>query len=212
VSDAPIRFVCGIRGRGKTCKARELVKAAPRLLACDPMAEYDALALEFADFREYLDTYHTRDRYRVALVEPGWEEWFTALAWETAQDKRGLTVVLEEADMIARPGAESESFRHLCARGRHFNIDLVICSRRPAEVSRLATAMAAEFYVFQTQEPADLKYLASMIGGDAAELVPQLAPATVTAAGVRVEYLFSNLARWERRTEVLPLARRPRNL
>lgn len=178
----PVRFVCGIRGHGKSTMARQLVVAAPRLLAYDPFGEHDALALAYNDLVDFLDYAESLDRFRVGLAEAGHEEDFCALALvigrrlQQEQPPRPLLVLLEEADLIARPGQESPVFQDLVARGRHEGIELVCVSRRPAEVSRLITSQAEFFYCFRTQEPRDVTYLRGYIGEAAAAAVQQLPP------------------------------------
>jgi hypothetical protein len=174
----PVRFLCGIRGYGKSTMARALVAPAPRLLAFDPFSEHDALALDFGDLEDFLDTTPDLGAFRVSLREAGHEEGFCGLALATARllqkehPPGGLTVLLEEADLVARPGQEPPVFQDLVARGRHDGIELVCVSRRPAEVSRLITSQAEFFYVFRTQEPRDVTYLRGYIG-EAAALAAQ---------------------------------------
>lgn len=212
MSDAPIICVVGRRGTGKTTKARELVADARRLLVHDPFAEHDALHLDYGPFCDYLDA-SPLDQYRVALIEGGAEEEFCATAWaigetyEQRGDRDGFTVLLEEADLVAQPGRETPVFRRLCAQGRHYAIRLFACSRRPAEVSRLLTSQAAEFYVFQMQEPKDMTYLGGLLGKDVAGEAAELQMANVSAAGIQVEYIWSDVRTWEKRTETLPRGR-----
>src|SRR6266508_3061764 len=52
---AKVRFICGMRGHGKSTMARALTKTAPRLLAFDPNEEHDCALLPYEEFREQLD-------------------------------------------------------------------------------------------------------------------------------------------------------------
>jgi hypothetical protein len=171
----PVRFVCGIRGHGKTTLARQLVAPAPRVLAYDPFGEHDVLALDWGELVDYLDYVESLDTFRVGLREAGHEEEFCALALVVGRrlqqepPARQCVVLLEEADLITRPGQEPPVFQDLVARGRHEGIELVAVTRRPAEVSRIITSQAEEFYCFRTQEPRDVTYLRSYIGEAAAE-------------------------------------------
>jgi len=176
----PVHFVCGIRGHGKTTKARELVADRPRLLAYDPFREHDVLHLDWSELCDFLDYAESLERFRVGLSEPGHEAHFCALALvvghrlQQEPRARQLVTLLEEADLLARPGQEPPVLADLVARGRHEGIELVAVSRRPAEVSRLITSQAEHFYVFRTQEPRDVAYLRSYIGETAAAAVQQL--------------------------------------
>ncbi len=185
---ASIRCVFGIRGHGKTTLARALAAPAQRMLAYDPFGEHDALGLEWPDWLEYLDAHADRERLRLALVGGGHEEEFCAAAWVVAGRGRELLVVCEEANLLAPAGRESESFRRLVALGRHRGISIIATSRRPAEVSRLLTSQADELYVCRMQEPADLRYLASLgLEASAAELpaLPRFAFLHWSANGLR---------------------------
>lgn len=160
--------------------ARQLTAAAPRVLAYDPFSEHDALPLDYHDLVDYLDYAESLGAFRVGLEEAGHEEDFCALAIALGRRLQqecppgGLLVLLEEADLIARPGQEPPVFQDLVARGRHAGIELVAVSRRPAEVSRLITSQAEYFYVFRTQEPRDVVYLRGYIGEAAAGAAQQL--------------------------------------
>jgi hypothetical protein len=167
-----VRCVFGMRGSGKSTLARQLVAEAPRLLVHDPMREHDCLHLELDAFAEFFER-SPLDRFRVGLCELGAEEEFCAWAWVLGQrvPAHQLTILLEEADLVAPPGRETPIFRKLIAQGRHYGIAPVAVSRRPAEVSRYLTAQAHELYVFRSQEPKDLTYLRAFIGAEATERV-----------------------------------------
>ena len=69
-----------------------------------------------------------------------------------------LTLAIDEIDMFCNPYGTTESMKHLLARGRHYNIDLIWTTRRPQEVSKLLLSQTDEFYLFQMHHPADVKY------------------------------------------------------
>lgn len=169
-----VRVVLGMRGTGKSTLARQLVAPERRLLIFDPMAEHDALRLDYDDFLAYLDDHADADRFRVALTDLDAGEEFCALAWVLAGRRAELTVFLEEADLIASPGQEPPIFRRLIAQGRHRGIAVVACSRRPAEVSRFLTANAHELYLFRTGEPRDVAYVRAFCGVEVSDAVQGL--------------------------------------
>lgn len=188
-----------MRGYGKSTLARALMRERRRLLVFDTQVEHEALPLEWRGFIDYLDAFFSsaefpRRQLRVGLIEDGYEAEFCAAAWFAAERLAGdhravaLTVLLEEADLVAPPGQEPEFSTTLARRGRHRGIELVVCSRRPAEVSRYFTSLAAELYVFRTQEPNDLRYLRSFIGAEATAAISALD---------KFEYVHWSLAGWQ---------------
>jgi DNA helicase HerA-like ATPase len=177
---APVRAILGQRGFGKSTLARALVADRTRLLVFDPMHEHDALPLGWRDFELYteaLDRGGYARGFRIGLIDTiEHEEDFCAWAWEIAGRCGGLTVLADEADMLAVPGQETEIFRRLVAQGRHYAIEFLACSRRPAELSRYLTGQADELYIFRCQEPRDLAYIRSFCGREAAEQIQELQP------------------------------------
>lgn len=178
---APIRCVLGMRGFGKSTVARRLVADRRRLLVYDSRREHQAIALplDYSDFENYVDAAAADDfarPFRVALIEESYEEDFCALAWVVGVRLRGagVTVLIDEADLVAQPGRETRIFKRLAAQGRHEAIELIACARRPVELSRFVTAFADEFYLCRTQEPDDLRFLRSIVGADAAAAVAEL--------------------------------------
>lgn len=189
-----IRCNFGMRGYGKSTLARALVRPRPRLLVHDPMKEHEALQLEIQPFEDYLDA-NTLERFRVAMITPGEEAYFCAIAWEIGErigreNELCLAVLLEEADLIAPPGREPWILKRLAAQGRHWGIELIPCSRRPSEVSRHLTANADELNIFRTQEPRDLAYYRQFIDGDAVDAVALLD---------KYEFIHWTLEGWEQR-------------
>lgn len=184
----PVVCVFGMRGYGKSTLSDQLVASDPRVLAFDPRGEHALIALPWDHFRAYFHT-PLRPRFRVALArEYDHGDDFCAYALEIGRelanaatpDARTYTVLIDEADLVCPPGAEPEEFSQLVGQGRTFRADqtggckLVLCSRRPAEVSRRATSQADDWYLFRIQEPKDLTYLRSMIGEETTAAVATL--------------------------------------
>jgi hypothetical protein len=175
-----VRVVLGMAGYGKSSLTRQLIAGAERLVALDPKEEYDALALSWDDFCAYVDRMPL-DRFRVSCLEADRGEEVCAIAYavgEIVAERSGarVTVLLEEADLVAPPGREPAAFKKLVAQGRMFTgrrggIDLITVVRRPPEISKLVRAMMNELYIFRTQDADDLVELRGFIGDDAAALV-----------------------------------------
>ncbi len=174
MNDLPIiRCDFGMRGYGKTSLARYMVRARPRLLVHDPMKEHEAQPFEIQDFEDYLDA-SSLERFRVALITPGEEAYFCAVAWEIGErigreNELCLSVLLEEADLIAPPGRAPWILKNLPNKCRHIGIEIVAVSRRPAEVSHYLTGNADELNIFHSHEPRDLQYFRQFISREAVD-------------------------------------------
>jgi hypothetical protein len=176
-NQAGIVWVGGVRGMGKSTLVRHLASKAPRMLAHDPHGEHDGLPLSDHEAAEYLEGLAARsqlDRFRVCVTvtEP---ERFARLAWALRELCPDYLLLVDEVDLVAPPMREPWAFRRIVAQGRHHGISVLAASRRPAEVSRLVTSQAREFYCFFTREPGDVRYLASIFGEDA-DALDSLAP------------------------------------
>lgn len=75
-----------------------------------------------------------------------------------------VVLIIEEVDQYATPHDIPADLRRLLKVGRHFNVGMVFVSRRPAEINRLITSQTREFILFRLIEPADLRYLSSVVG------------------------------------------------
>lgn len=88
----------------------------------------------------------------------------------------GTVVLADELDLIAPPNAWRVSWiRDVIHYGRHLDIGLIGCSRRPANVHRDITALASAVYLGRITEPRDLEYCAAAWGDccyQAADLPP----------------------------------------
>lgn len=178
--NAPIRVCLGIRGYGKTTAALALSREAPRLLAYDPFGEHEALRMTLSEAADYLieaERHQRLDKFRIGIYpyEDDEPRKIAVLAWEIAtRCPDGLVLVLEEADQIAPVTGVSPDVARLVSQGRHVNLEIIATTRRPAEVARILTANAAEYYIFRIQEPGDLTYLRSVIGPEATARVAEL--------------------------------------
>lgn len=165
-----ITCIFGKRGSGKTTLARGLLDEAPRAFICDPFDEYllpdtekfysiAALARRMKEnlgakaFRYCFYPVDIRDSDKLLLL---------------AHAVRYCTVVLEEIDLLCSPNFIPLHLSESIRRGRHYGVDLIAVSRRPAEVSRLLTSQASRFYIFRFSEPRDLEYFAATFGDETA--------------------------------------------
>lgn len=132
---AGIVLIFGRRGCGKTTLARRLASAYPR----PRVLAHDPMA-EF-EYDPIEDDRQAED------IPPG------------------TLIVADEIDLIAPPsGWRTAWIRSVAHYGRHLDITLVGCSRRPANVHRDLTALASDVYLGRVTEPRDIEYCAAAWG------------------------------------------------
>lgn len=167
-----IIFISGQRGSGKSYFAKTLTRSLPRCIIWDALGEYEA------DHRIF-----DLDSLADFLIQDRDNPKFFHVAFDTIDAEgdfpdfcrlvlaRGdLYVVIEELDMLSTPYSTPVEFARLIKYGRHYGIQLVGVSRRPAEVSRLFTSQASRFVTFPQREPNDIKYFTSIFGKAALSL------------------------------------------
>lgn len=174
-----ITCIFGKRGSGKTTLVRGLVASCDRLFILDPLAEYTTrFGLQFHNINDLINhvmhlSNPRRDALHYCFYPPGEMQGADYLL-RVSEIVQNCTVVLEEIDLICSAAYIPPYLSNSIRRGRHFNVDLICVSRRPAEVPRLLTSQAQRFYLFRFTEPRDLKYIADTFDNDTADRVSSL--------------------------------------
>lgn len=167
-----LRVVIGKGGMGKSTLIRHQVERHKRVLVFDPKAEPDyARGFDVIDDPALLvDAFRAvgRGPIRVAwrgVASMGRDafEHANRVAWAA----ENLTVVWEEVDVWVQTGRLPDWAFKIANEGRHRDIRVLACARRPARVSRDLTANASRIVVFHVTEPRDLEYLREYMGEDA---------------------------------------------
>jgi hypothetical protein len=134
----------------------------------------------------YTVTRNPETLVKLMLASPSWQLAFVAdgepRAWEWCNEaafNAGETVIIWEEAHFWMEGRRLRAFapkaHDLWMRGRHRRCRVFACSMRPAGVSRDCTANVARAMIFNTSEPADLKFYRSMIfDPEAAKAIPRL--------------------------------------
>jgi hypothetical protein len=171
-----IELIVGRKGSGKTTEARKRIVRADRRIIVDPMFEYEregVIVEGFAALATYVRPLR-HHRYAVVLqtveaadVERTIE--LTTAGKPQAPALPGATVLLDEADRLCSARYISPGLHRLLNYGRHFGVSVLAVTRRPRSVHRDVTANADRIIIGQTQEPADLDYLAEFIGQELRE-------------------------------------------
>lgn len=150
----------GRKGSGKTSVIRSLAKREKRQLVWDPFREHAVVWIDdgIPALCEYLAG---RDQFRVGIDDADPESALAML--RISEQLTHCTVILEEVDLVGTPISVPIDLRRAIAQGRHWDLNLLYTSRRPAEVPRLLTSQSDAIYIFNTHEPRDVQHLRSYL-------------------------------------------------
>lgn len=182
--------IWGMRGSGKTTRARELVRAAPRVVAFDPLEEWasfpgwqacQSLAELLAALKR---SWH---RFRLAYVPapgqlPAQLHGVAALLWQAQAPYPAcppLALVVDELDQTYpahKLPAQLDGMATLVLRGRHRGVAVVGISQRPALVSLSFRGNCAVQYVHALAAQQDRAAVLALIGREHAAQLARLAP------------------------------------
>jgi len=169
-----IRLSMGRRGSGKSYLAKSLVQDQQRVLVYDTLGEYeDGVIIEDIQSLNsfWLKVYRGNFRIVYQPVDPeGDFDYVCRLVYECCD----MTFLVEELDRYAKPLAMSLPMKEIVQRGRHRNIELIGTTQRPANIDRLVTSQAKEFFIFNTTEPRDIAYFKETLGNEVLELIEHL--------------------------------------
>lgn len=168
-------FVCGQRGQGKTTYIkRKILYMEPRILIYDHMAEFRGLkGLETVNTVEECILYlkgHQTGFCRVVLSTTTANPEEFDLVCKIPFAFKDIVFVCDEIDTFAGAIWPPENFKKLIHFGRHAGCSFVGIARRPANVARDFTSQAKRYTCFRQTEPADLKFLRSVVGPRAEDL------------------------------------------
>jgi hypothetical protein len=167
-----IIFVSGQRGSGKSYWTKQLSRTLPRCIILDTLGEYkaDQYFTEIEEVIEFLENDQRTSRFFTVSYNPVDLDGEFGLFCRAILARGDIYLIMEELDQLSTPYSTPYEFARLIKYGRHFNIQIVGVSRRPAEVSRLFTSQASRFICFPQVEPNDIKYWRSIIGKSADQL------------------------------------------
>lgn len=153
-----IIFIAGKKGSGKTSFAKkEVLPAFDRLVTIDSLSEYEHgyIVNTIVEFINVIEANYKKPFFNI-IYRPLDEK--ETKFFEIVKDLRNVSIVIEEADMYSNPYKQDKNFERLVRYGRHFSQDLIVISRRPAEISRNITAQADIVLTFQQTERRDIDY------------------------------------------------------
>lgn len=165
-------LVVGKRGTGKTTWARDFVSQKTRVIVADAgFGEFPFQ--EINDFGTFCASISRSGFFRLSYTPMGWE-WPHVLnaAMAAGRDGGPLWLVLEEASRLPPPRA-CEEYERLLIMGRHYGVNLLALSTRPAHLPPDYRSQATKVIAFRQHEERDLDYLAGIMG-DRAKALPGL--------------------------------------
>lgn len=157
-----ITTVFGKKGTGKTTYAAKMIAERDRGKDClivdlfDQFSGYPLINLETF----YYHAVHgfPKNPVRLAIYELGD---FGNVCKVVAAMKNVLLVV-DEVDFFDSATKQVREFKRLIHYSRHYRVDLITTSRRPANVSRDLTSQTDDFIIFTLSERRDLDYFGAM--------------------------------------------------
>jgi DNA helicase HerA-like ATPase len=182
IKDADRIAVFGRSGSGKSTLTKTMLRDRDRVVVVDPMEEY-ARARGFvradrvAQVLVHLRRSWSRS-FRIAFVPAAMREpselHALSLVLLQAQapyyeerDDRKLTLVVEELNKafpVAALPRELYGFGEVCSRGRHYGIEVIGVSQRPAEVNTRFRGNTTASYWFALAEAVDETAAARALG------------------------------------------------
>lgn len=192
IKDAKIIGVWGGRGSGKSTRVKEMIRANNRVIVIDPIGDYSAegfkcyktftgLYKAIAEgwkngFRVVLDVSHS-DNPEIQLLKLSQDLLVIQKPYFEGKDRRKITLVVEEMSILSpnvTKAKNEQAFKKLNNLGRHYGIEIIGVSQRPAEVSPTFRGNCAEHYFFRLSDQIDFSNVARIIGNKNLELVRKL--------------------------------------
>ncbi|MEO0411832.1 MAG: zonular occludens toxin domain-containing protein [Pseudomonadota bacterium] len=203
--DAAIESVFGFRGAGKTTYVKHKTKTETRLFVWDPMEEFgegDKIKrLSTADIVPTLKRARTRN-IRAAYTPGRGQEasHFATLcealmamqqAYKDREEGEKITFVVDEADTVyGRTVPNGHPFAELVRRGRHYGIEIIVCTQFPTQIQPDVRRNSLRTVIFPLGDASAMDYVTTFMGKEHREAVRSLQPhnALIYSAGNVTSY------------------------
>lgn len=164
-----IHLILGIRGTGKSTKAKEILKTRPRVLIYDTLCEYkDGLIVE--DYKTLCETWKKvhGQNYKLVFQPVDPLESFGDIC-ELVYSCGDITFLVEEIDtfLSLNPAGLDRRFLNIVQRGRHRDIELIGITQRPYTMPAILRSQCKELYTFRQFEQRDIEWLRGILGHEA---------------------------------------------
>lgn len=183
---ASVALVVGRRGSGKSELLRRATISRPRVVVLDALhgepaedgsgREGVAIVEDREDYLDALRGFSNFPRWRIVVRPDDLEKapWVATALMPSdsgvtgyARAVRGVTLVCDEVDLWAPNNTGIDpGVRAAIQRGRHYEINILAATRRPAECHRDLSSQADALVTFRQHEPRDVLWLAGA-GGEA---------------------------------------------
>jgi len=167
-----VLFVSGQRGSGKSHWTKNYILKLPRVMVFDSLSEYttEKTFYDIAGLVDFLKADQAKSSFFTASFD-SYEDDDFPLFCRAMLAAGNMYVVIEEIDLFSSPTNTPVELLRLLKYGRHWNLQIIGVSRRPAEVSRSFTAMTTRFVIFSQREPRDIAYFRSVFGSEADKIL-----------------------------------------
>lgn len=190
--DAKIIGVWGGRGSGKSTGVKERTKAEKRVIVIDPIGDYAAAGFTAyktfrglynaiknnwkRGFRVVLDVSHSNDPEQ-ELLKLSADLLKIQMPYFENKDDRKIVLIVEEMSILSpnvTKARGARAFLKLCNLGRHYGVEIIGVSQRPAEVTTNFRGNCAQHFYYRLSEARDFGAAAQIIGRKNAEMIRSL--------------------------------------
>ena len=190
--DAKIIGVWGGRGSGKSLRVKQMTAKNNRVIVIDPIGDYagsgftsyktfkglyEAVKNGWSKgFRVVLDVSHS-DNPETELLKLSSDLLRIQKPYYEGKDSRKIMLIVEEMSILSpnvTKGKGEKSFLKLNNLGRHYGIEIIGVSQRPAEVSPTFRGNCAEHYFFRLSDQIDFSNVARIVGNKNVEQIRAL--------------------------------------
>jgi len=170
-----IIVIFGKQGSGKTSLAKEVMLGRKRLFVFDTLKEYK-VGLVTDDLITVLNftEEHQHSIFRISYAPEIEEKRAFDYICEVVYSLGNLTFLIEEVDCFCSANKTPVTFSKIIRYGRHNNISIITTARRTADVPRLLTSQATDFFIFSHHEPRDIKYFSDLFTPGIADKIRRL--------------------------------------
>lgn len=157
-----IVVVVGKTGMGKTQWVRQYIRALKRVIAQDPMQEYEGM-VSFETIPELIDHVQEYPAFHVRYEYADQFEMLCKVAWAA----QNVTLLIEEAQRVIPPVGElPDIFTDLVYRGRHRRVSLILVAQRAHTIHIAVRSQFTGMVIFRQTERADVKWIQDVSGFD----------------------------------------------
>lgn len=180
--------IFGKSGCGKSTLAKQMMASVDRLVVYDTLCEYEENGCAVARSVVELLKMAKKPRFKIAYqpaIDAEHEKELRKVAeallliqkpYCDGRNYPQITLLVEEMSLSVpnKTGGDVRIMQNLANMGRHYGINLIGISQRPANVNVTFRASLTEFYFFSLVNKNDIDEVAGIIGRENAEMLKRL--------------------------------------